>query len=144
MKLLGLVLIQPFFGGEERTKSEIELAGAPLVSTDRTDWLWRAFLPEGSDRDHEASNVFGPKDLGELEKGFPPAIVVIGGYDPLQDWQRRYAEGLKARGKEVRILEFPESIHAFYIFPGMADGVKLVEEMGKFIWSHSKQEKEAE
>ncbi|KAL0909902.1 hypothetical protein M5K25_020811 [Dendrobium thyrsiflorum] len=144
VKLLGLFLIQPFFGGEERTKSEIALAGAPLVSTDRTDWLWTAFLPEGADRDHEATNVFGPKDLGELEEGFPPAIVVIGGYDPLQDWQRRYGEGLRARGKEVRILEFPEAIHAFYIFPGMADGVKLVEEMGKFIWSYSEQEKEEE
>ncbi|XP_020585668.1 probable carboxylesterase 18 [Phalaenopsis equestris] len=142
VKLSGLILIQPFFGGEERTKSEIKLAGAPLVSMTRTDWRWRAFLPVGADRNHEAANVFGPNDLGVMEEGFPPAILVVGGFDPLQDWQRRYGEELRARGKEVRVLEFPESIHAFYIFPGMADGAKLVEEMGKFIWSRSSPEKE--
>ncbi|KAK8961307.1 putative carboxylesterase 18 [Platanthera guangdongensis] len=137
----GLVMIQPFFGGEERTESEIKLAGAPLVSTERTDWMWRAFLPIGADRDHEAANVFGPRDLVEVEEDFPPVMVVVGGFDPLRDWQRRYAERLKARGKEVQLLEYPEAIHAFYIFPGMADGVKLVEEMRRFISSHSSPEK---
>ncbi|EHA8589754.1 putative carboxylesterase 18 [Cocos nucifera] len=61
LRLAGLVAIQAYFGGEERTEAEIRLQGAPLVSTRRTDWLWRAFLPEGEDRDHEAVNVFGPR-----------------------------------------------------------------------------------
>lgn len=141
LRLSGLVLIQPFFGGEERTESEKKLVGVPLVSTERTDWMWRAFLPVGADRDHEAANVLGPKDLVEIEEDFPPVMVVVGGFDPLQDWQRRYAERLKARGKEVRLLEYPEAIHAFYIFPGVADGVKLVEEMKMFISGHSSPEK---
>ncbi|XP_020598632.1 probable carboxylesterase 18 [Phalaenopsis equestris] len=136
LKVSGIVLIQPFFGGEERTGSEIRLARAPLVSTERTDWLWRAFLPAGADRDHEAANVFGPKATGELEEGFPPAMVVVGGHDPLQDWQRRYCEALRARGREVRLLEFPEAIHAFYVFPDIADGDRMIQEMGSFITSH--------
>lgn len=131
--LLGQVLIQPFFGGEERTKAEIELKNSFLVSVERTDWMWRAFLPEGADRDHAAANVFGKNDVGEIEDGFPPAMMVVGGFDPLKDWQRRYGERLRERGKEVKVVEFPESIHAFYVFPGMADGVEMVEEMRKFI-----------
>ncbi|KAI0494309.1 hypothetical protein KFK09_024441 [Dendrobium nobile] len=136
VNLSGIVLIQPYFGGEERTESEIRLNRAPLVSTKRTDWLWRAFLPPGADRDHEAANVFGPRATGELEKRFPPAMVVVGGHDPLQDRQRSYCEGLKARGREVMLLEFPEAFHAFYVFPGIADGDRMIEEMGSFVRSH--------
>ncbi|WOL04107.1 putative carboxylesterase 18 [Canna indica] len=94
-----MVLIQPFFCGEERTEAEVRLPNAPIVSVERTDWMWRAFLPEGEDRNHEASNVFGPR-AGELElAALPEALVVVGGLDPLQDWQRRYHEGLRARGE---------------------------------------------
>ncbi|KAG0456297.1 hypothetical protein HPP92_024085 [Vanilla planifolia] len=136
LKISGMVLIQPFFGGVERTESEIRLEGAPLVSMERTDWLWRAFLPEGEDRDHEAVNVFGPRDRGEIEKDFPSVMVVVGGHDPLQDWQRRYYEGLRARGREVTLVEFPDAVHAFFVFPEFADGESLIEEMRKFINSH--------
>ncbi|KAJ9676347.1 hypothetical protein PVL29_025056 [Vitis rotundifolia] len=38
LKIAGAILIQPFFGGEERTESEIQLAGTPLVTVERTDW----------------------------------------------------------------------------------------------------------
>nr|WIV69117.1 PUCXE40 protein [Pyrus ussuriensis] len=47
VKPVGLISIQPFFGGEERVESEIRLHGAPLVSVARTDWLWKVFLPDG-------------------------------------------------------------------------------------------------
>jgi alpha/beta hydrolase fold len=69
IKLAGLITIQPFFGGEERTESEVRLEGAPIVSRERTDWLWKAFLPEGADRNHEAAYVFSPAtELGNQPK----------------------------------------------------------------------------
>ncbi|KAK9095805.1 hypothetical protein Sjap_021302 [Stephania japonica] len=141
VRVVGLVAIQPFFGGEERTDSEIRLEGAPLVSTPRTDWHWRIFLPIGSDRDHQACNVFGPKS-SEIQNisAFPATMVVIGGFDPLQDWQRRYYHGLKRRvpsGKEVRLVEYPNSIHAFYIFPESPDAPLFFTEMVAFIRKHS-------
>ncbi|MCI79838.1 putative carboxylesterase 18-like, partial [Trifolium medium] len=54
----------------------------------RTDWLWKVFLPEGSDRDHGAANVSGPnaEDLSGLE--YPDTLVFVGGFDPLNDWQK--------------------------------------------------------
>ncbi|CAL9169510.1 probable carboxylesterase 18 [Musa acuminata AAA Group] len=133
LRLAGMVLIQPFFGGEERTESENRLVGAPLVSVDRTDWLWRAFLPEGADRDHEAANVFGPRADGELEAALPEAMVVVGGFDPLQDWQRRYYECMTARGKAVRLLEYPDAIHAFYVFPELKLSAAFIDELKAFI-----------
>ncbi|PKA55963.1 putative carboxylesterase 18 [Apostasia shenzhenica] len=144
VNLSGIILIQPYFGGEERTESEIRLTGAPLVSTDRSDWLWRAFLPKGADRDDEAANVFGPKAKSELEKDFPAAMVVVGGHDPLQDWQRRYCESLRAKGREVVKMEFPDAIHAFYIFPEISDSGRLIDEIGSFIRSRLSPALEAE
>lgn len=133
LRLAGMVLIQPYFGGEQRTEAEVRLAGAPLVTVERTDWLWRAFLPEGADRDHEAANVFGPRADGELEAALPEAMVVVGGFDPLQDWQRRYYECMTARGKAVRLLEYPDAIHAFYVFPELKQSAAFIDELKAFI-----------
>ncbi|GAU28393.1 hypothetical protein TSUD_257210 [Trifolium subterraneum] len=89
IKVIGLVSIQPFFGGEERTEAEIFLEGSPLVSMARTDWLWKVFLPKGSNRDHGAANVSGPnaEDLSGLD--YPDTLVFVSGFDPLNDWQKR-------------------------------------------------------
>nr|AAX95882.1 hypothetical protein LOC_Os11g13630 [Oryza sativa Japonica Group]ABA92309.1 esterase, putative [Oryza sativa Japonica Group] len=108
LRLAGLIAIQPFFGGEERTPAELRLVGAPIVSVPRTDWLWRAFLPPGADRTHEAAHAASPAGAAGIDSpAFPPATVVIGGYDPLQDWQRRYCETLRGKGKAVRVLDYP-------------------------------------
>ncbi|MQL76283.1 hypothetical protein Taro_008675 [Colocasia esculenta] len=132
----GLVAIQPFFGGDGRVESEIRLSRAPVVSAARTDWLWRAFLPEGVGRDHEAASPEGA--VSGLSEDFPPAMVVIGGFDPLQDWQRKYYEGLRRVGKEARLVEYPGAIHAFYVFPELKDTPALIEELKGFIQEQRK------
>ncbi|KAH7681419.1 Carboxylesterase protein [Dioscorea alata] len=140
VRISGLVAIQPFLGSEDRTSAEKKLKGAPFVSTKRTDWLWKAFLPEGSDRDHPAANVFGPKYDAELGKGFPATMVVIGGWDPLQDLQRRYAEETRKRGKEVKLLEYADAIHAFYLFPELELSTEFIGEMKSFVETHTKKQ----
>ncbi|GJN31709.1 hypothetical protein PR202_gb20139 [Eleusine coracana subsp. coracana] len=130
VRLAGLIAIQPFFGGEARTPSELRLHGAPIVSVPRTDWMWRAFLPPGADRTHEAcdASMSSPAAAAGVVDAphFPPATVVVGGYDPLQDWQRRYCSALRAKGKEVTLLEYPDAIHAFYLFPEFKDAKDLM------------------
>ena len=51
----------------------------------RTDWMWKALLPEGSNRDHPAVNVFGPNAVAMSGLNFPATMVVVGGLDTLQD-----------------------------------------------------------
>uniref|UniRef100_A0ACD6A2R0 Uncharacterized protein n=1 Tax=Avena sativa TaxID=4498 RepID=A0ACD6A2R0_AVESA len=127
VRVAGLIAIQPFFGGEERTPAELRLEGAPIVSISRCDWMWRAFLPHGADRTHEAAHAASPAALAGIDSpAFPPAVVVVGGYDPLQDWQRRYCDTLRSKGKEVRVLEYPDAIHAFYVFPEFAESKDLM------------------
>lgn len=120
----------------------MRLEGAPLVSRKRTDWLWKVFLPEGADRDHEAVNVSGPraKDLSKVQ--FPATMVFVGGLDPLQDWQRRYAEWLKKSGKEVTLVEYESAIHAFYAFPELPEARLLFGEVKKFVEQQTKKHRE--
>ncbi|KAI3709258.1 hypothetical protein L2E82_39018 [Cichorium intybus] len=131
----GVVAIQPFFGGEERTDSEIRLVGTPIVSIKRADWLWNAFLPqgEGFNRDHPIINVSGPKavDISKLE--FPATMVVVAGFDILHDWQKRYYEWLKKSGKQVYLFEYPNMFHAFYIFPNLPESAQLIGQVKDFI-----------
>uniref|UniRef100_A0A0D9X246 Alpha/beta hydrolase fold-3 domain-containing protein n=1 Tax=Leersia perrieri TaxID=77586 RepID=A0A0D9X246_9ORYZ len=139
LRLAGVVLIQPFFGGEERTEEEIELdTASPSLTLARTDYYWREFLPDGATRDHEAARVVA-SDAGDVAaaEGFPPAMVVIGGFDLLKGWQARYAAALRREGKTVRVVEFSDAIHGFYALPELADSGKLMEEMKVFVQEHS-------
>jgi acetyl esterase/lipase len=101
IRIAGIILLQPYFSGEERTPAELRLDGvAPVVNMPRSDLSCRAFLPEGADRNHPAVHVTGeggPEP--ELAEAFPPAMVVMSGLDPLRDWQRRYATMLERKGR---------------------------------------------
>ncbi|CAH1449261.1 unnamed protein product [Lactuca virosa] len=135
LKVTGVVAIQPFFGGEERTDSEARFAGTPIVSVKRTDWMWKAFLPEGEgfNRDHPIINVSGPQAVDISEIKLPPIMLVVGGFDALNDWQKRYYEWLKKSGKEVYLVEYPNVCHAFYIFPELPESRQLIAQMKDFI-----------
>ncbi|GLJ18244.1 hypothetical protein SUGI_0322690 [Cryptomeria japonica] len=133
MKVVGNVLIQPFFGGEERTPSELRLVGAPIVSIENSDWHWKAFLPEGANRDHPAANVFGPNapDISNLT--LPPFLVVVGGHDPLQDWQLRYVDNLTKIKKEVELLFYGEAVHTFHLFFQIPGSSKFISDLNAFF-----------
>jgi acetyl esterase/lipase len=135
LRLAGAVLIQPFFGGEERTEAEVALdkVGSTLSLT-ATDVYWREFLPEGATRDHAAARVCG--EGVEIGEAFPPAMVAVGGLDLLKGWQARYVEALRGKGKHVRVVEYPGAFHGFHAFPELPDSGKLVEDMKLFVDEH--------
>jgi acetyl esterase/lipase len=134
LRVAGAVLIQPFFGGEERTDAELELDRVSALSVAATDYYWREFLPEGATRDHPAARVCG--DGVELAEEFPPALVVVGGFDLLKDWQAMYVDALRRKGKPVRVVEYPDAVHGFHVFPELADSGKFVAEMKLFVQEH--------
>ncbi|KAK3122410.1 hypothetical protein QOZ80_8BG0669210 [Eleusine coracana subsp. coracana] len=123
LHITGVVLIQPLFGGEERTAAELELANVcPILTLATADYYWREFLPEGTTRDHEAARVHG--DNVDMDASFPPMMVVVGGFDLLKDRHVRYVEELRQRKKNpVRMVEYPNAIHGFYIFPEIDDSI---------------------
>ncbi|XP_022999734.1 probable carboxylesterase 18 [Cucurbita maxima] len=140
LEIIGLIAIQPFFGGEERTESEIRLLKAPLLTIDRADWFWKAFLPEGFDRDHKSVNIFGPKSEDISKVRFPAIKVFVGGLDPLIDRQKRYYEGLKKSGKEAYLTEYPNAFHTFYGFPELPEWSKFIKDVADFIAAECKKQ----
>ena len=135
LRLAAAVLIQPFFGGEERTGAELALDKAcRILTVARADGYWREFLPEGATRDHPAARVCG--DGVELAEAFPQAMVAVGGFDLLKDWHARYVETLRRKGRAVSVVEYPDAFHGFYAFPELADSGKLVEDVKLFVDEH--------
>ncbi|KAF2297081.1 hypothetical protein GH714_016543 [Hevea brasiliensis] len=137
IELIGNILIQPFFGGEERTESELRLTRAPLITTELTDWMWKTFLPKGDNRDHRTVNVFGPNLVDISKVKFPKTIIFVGGYDPLQDWERRYYEGLRKSTKEVYLVEYPNAMHTFYFFPELPECSSMIKAIRDFMQKQS-------
>ncbi|CAK9313904.1 unnamed protein product [Citrullus colocynthis] len=136
VKIKGLIAIQPLFGGEQRTNSEIHFKESPMLTLEQTDWSWKAFLPNGSDRNHPAAHVFGAGVKDMLSTTFPATLVIVGGRDQLQDWQKRYYKWLKEAGKEVDLVEYPNAIHGFYAVPELKDSSLLIKDATDFMHKH--------
>ncbi|KAI3453008.1 hypothetical protein Pfo_009671 [Paulownia fortunei] len=83
----GLVLIQPFFGGEVRTSSEKYMVQPPrtALTLAASDTYWRLSLPSGANRDHPWCNPVakGAARLEELRH--LPIMLCISEMDILKD-----------------------------------------------------------
>ncbi|KAL3626041.1 Gibberellin receptor gid1b [Castilleja foliolosa] len=133
VEVLGNILLHPLFGGEVRTESERRLDGKYFVRIQDRDWYWRAYLPEGEDRDHPACNVFGPRSPSLEGLKLPKSLVVVAGLDLLQDWQIAYVEGLRNYGQEVKLLFLEKASIGFYFLPNNDHFLTLMDEMKSFI-----------
>ncbi|KAL7107221.1 hypothetical protein ACP275_06G040600 [Erythranthe tilingii] len=104
LKIQGLILHQPFFGGVERTPSEIRLATDKVLPPLVADIMWDLALPVGVDRDHEYSNPIRAVRLEVLEKvkdqGLRLLVTGCDG-DPLVDRQIELVKMLKDKGVDV-------------------------------------------
>ncbi|KAJ6876457.1 GID1a [Populus alba x Populus x berolinensis] len=98
------------------------------------DWYWRAFLPEGEDRDHPACNPFGPKGKSLEGMKFPKSLVVVAGLDLVQDWQLAYAEGLKKVGQDVKLLYLEQATIGFYLLPNNNHFHTVMNEISEFFF----------
>ncbi|XP_010546660.1 PREDICTED: gibberellin receptor GID1A-like [Tarenaya hassleriana] len=134
IEVMGNILLNPMFGGKERTKSEKLLDGKYFVAIKDRDWYWRAFLPEGEDRDHPACNPFGPRGRSlEGMKNFPKTFVTVSGLDMIKDWQLAYVEGLKKAGQEVKLLYLERATIGFYLLPNNSHFFNFMNEIKAFV-----------
>ncbi|KAJ6831426.1 putative carboxylesterase 8 [Iris pallida] len=136
LKVAGLVMIQPYFGGEERTGSEARSGEDPVLPLRASDMMWRMALPAGATRDHEYCNPTAAKAVGGGAAPALPRCLVTGCKgDPLFDRQEAFAEMLeKAGAAEELVVRFDhEGYHAIELFePASAD--KLLAEVREFVY----------
>ncbi|CAJ1977126.1 unnamed protein product [Sphenostylis stenocarpa] len=104
LKIEGLILIQPFFGGTKRSPSEIRLSEDNTIPLPITDLMWNLSLPVGVDRDYKYSNPTvngGDRILDEIKVlGWRVAVFGCEG-DPLVDRERELVKLLGHKGVHV-------------------------------------------
>ena len=145
MKVIGLVALQPFFGGEERTPSELSPENSRGLTLNQTDIYWNLFKPlslssdKEWDRDNEVINVSGPRSADISELNFPKILVVLGGRDILQDRQRKYYDWLKKSGKAACLEEYPYMFHGFYAFTELEEAIHVISVVREFVRNTSRE-----
>ncbi|XP_061374688.1 probable carboxylesterase 17 [Gastrolobium bilobum] len=117
LNLKGLILIQPFFGGEVRTVSEKCMAQSPgsALNLAASDTYWRLALPYGADRDHPWCNPLVKGSLKFEELKLLPTLVCISEMDILKDRNLEFCDALSRAGKIVECVVFKGVGHAFQI-----------------------------
>eukprot|EP01018_Ginkgo_biloba_P023611 Gb_37699 [translate_table: standard] len=133
VSIAGNILLTPMFGGESRTPSELKLDGKYFVTVQDRDWYWKAFLPDGADRDHPACNPFGPRGFDLKTIPFPKSLVVVADLDLVHDWQLNYVEGLRSAGKEVQLIYLEQTTIGFYLLPNNDHFYRLMDEIKSFV-----------
>ncbi|KAL7214394.1 hypothetical protein ACSBR1_026740 [Camellia fascicularis] len=118
LKIKGLILHHPFFGGSDRVGSELGLIKDPVLTIAGTDLRWELSLPVGADRDHEYCNPTVGGGSNQLEQvrllGWRVLVTGCCG-DPLIDRQMEFANMLKE--KELRtVAHFGEGHHSTELF----------------------------
>ncbi|XP_051143324.1 probable carboxylesterase 120 [Andrographis paniculata] len=105
LKIRGLILQQPFFGGVERTASEIRLVKDRVLPPVSSDVAWDLSLPAGADRDHEYCNPTAAgisPDLVEKMRNQRWKVLVTGYEgDPMIDRHVELSRTLKEKGIDV-------------------------------------------
>ncbi|KAK4489474.1 hypothetical protein RD792_005283 [Penstemon davidsonii] len=119
LKIQGLIFHQPFFGGTQRTDSEVRLRNDKVIPPLVTDVMWELGLPVGVDRDHEYCNpMVGIKSkvlMKVKDQGWRLLVTGCDG-DPLVDRQIEFTRMLKDKGLNV-ISEFiDEGCHGYEFF----------------------------
>jgi len=136
MRAKGAILVQPYFGAEQHTRSESECPPDAVLSLEMSEACWRVSLPVGSNRDHPFSNPWSPEAPKLEEVPLPPLLVAIGGRDMLRDRDRDYCESLKRCGKSVEAVVFEEEEHGFYsLKPHSHSTQLLVKQISRFVSS---------
>ncbi|KAL6580056.1 hypothetical protein OROMI_008080 [Orobanche minor] len=102
LKIVALIINQPFFGGLLRTQSETEYgASDPVIPLHATDLMWSLALPVGADRQHEYCDPFTIGSHRENIGLLPLSMVRAYEGDILIDRQKGFARMLAALGVHV-------------------------------------------
>lgn len=113
--LLGQVLIYPVVDADLTRDSYVTNSGVFLGGREM-GWFFDHYCPDVVAR---TSPDIAPIRAADLS-GLPPAVVVVGGHDPLLDEGLEYAERLRGSGVPVEVQHHPTLPHGFLQFTAVS------------------------
>lgn len=132
MKIAGVVLNQPYLGGEVRTKSEDASQYDVILPLRANDMMWRLALPLGANRDHEYCNPAAAMGAERVSRMRVRCLIKGRKGDPLIDRQRQLVRVMVAAGVRVVAQLEEEGVHAIELFdPAAAEA--LFADVNEFI-----------
>ena len=85
-------------------------------------WFWNKFKQDKVDEDNPMFNLL----KFDLNKALPPTVFVTGGFDPICDEGRKYANILKKQGTNIKLLNYPTLFHNFAFMTKLNTAQKAV------------------
>lgn len=77
-----------------------------------------------------------PLEAADLS-GLPPALVLVGGFDPLRDEGVAYASALQTAGSDVVLVEYAGLAHGFINMSGSVEAARLAVTQVAAAWRHA-------
>ena len=129
-QLRGLVLIYPALGADTGTRSYVEQANAPGLSSAEMAECLEAFLgPRGAGR---WSDPYAVPNTAADVSGLPPTFITVAAHDPLHDDGTIFHARLKAAGIAVALREEAALAHSYmrarHASPVAMDGFRAIVE----------------
>uniref|UniRef100_A0A803KYZ7 Alpha/beta hydrolase fold-3 domain-containing protein n=1 Tax=Chenopodium quinoa TaxID=63459 RepID=A0A803KYZ7_CHEQI len=101
LSISGIVLNQPMFSGNRRTKSELKYACDELCPLPVWDLFWELALPKGANKDHKYCNPMkDPTIINKISK-LGRCLVIGFSMDPMIDRQQEFVTMLINGGAKV-------------------------------------------
>lgn len=134
LKIIGLLMNQPFFGGLHRTQSEVRLEEDKYVPLYVCDVLWSLALPHGANRDHEFCNpIKGGNYLGRVQR-LPRCFMKSDIGDPMADRAMQLVHLLQSYGVQV-IYQLNRGGYHGMELQDKAVAKNLYDDMKDFVYS---------
>jgi acetyl esterase len=124
------VLIYPVTDSSFSTKSWEEFADGPVITKAISQQAFFMYVAGAGNLQNPEIAPLSAENL----KGLPPAMVIIGEYDPLKDEGLAYAEKLIKAGVDVKLIHYRGMPHGFVQSAALIDaGKDAITEIGSAI-----------
>jgi len=111
------LLIYPATASHPDSASHLEMAEGYFLSRKTIHWFNEHYLRSEQDRQDFRYAPLIAADVSNL----PPALVIVGEYDPLRDEGIAYAKRLREAGNQVQLTLYNGMIHAFFSLSRIID-----------------------
>lgn len=116
-ELLFQLLVYPRTAPDEEFPSHHTFAEGYLLTRKTILWFHDHYRASADDR---ADFRYAPLSCPDLSR-LPPALVIVGEYDPLRDDGVAYAAALERAGNPVTLTQYDGMVHPFFSMGGAID-----------------------